>query len=53
MGASVLVFLNKTDVDECMTADEVRTVTSSNPWCPLSGFVLITAGTAIRCYQDT
>ncbi|MCJ1247125.1 hypothetical protein MMC30_004336 [Trapelia coarctata] len=26
MGASLLVFLNKTDVDECMTEDEVRTV---------------------------
>jgi hypothetical protein len=26
MGASLLVFLNKTDVEECMTEEEVREV---------------------------
>lgn len=29
MGASLLVFLNKTDVDGCMTEDEVRKVITS------------------------
>ena len=50
MGASLLVFANKTDVTGCMTDDEIGRVSSTLPvW---SGGLLTSPGTATRCNQD-
>lgn len=40
MGASLLIFLNKTDVEGCMNEDEVREVSHTRPsgW---SGWTLL------------
>ena len=52
MGASLLVFLNKTDVEGCMTDEEVRQARTSVV-LELDMDRLIYAGTAIEHYQDT
>ena len=52
MGASLLVFANKTDVGGCMTDDEIRKVGDCT-LPALSEGRLISPGVATRCNQDT
>ena len=51
MGASLLVFANKTDVGSCMSSDEIREVTNC-PLFPTQVGVLKALGAAARCNQD-
>jgi hypothetical protein len=57
MGASLLVFLNKTDVEGCMTEEEVRRVSSllfATPDSTLPSESLIpAAASTARFDQDT
>lgn len=50
MGASLLVFANKTDVGNCMTDEEICQVCQTLASCNLD---LTTAGSPIRCNQNT
>ena len=50
MGASLLVFANKTDVSGCMIDDEIREVETLFPL--LSGGRLTPLGAATRCNTD-
>ena len=52
MGASLLVFANKTDVGSCMSSDEIREV-KNWPLFPIQLRVLNALGAAARCNQDT
>lgn len=50
MGASLLVFANKTDVGNCMTDEEIRQVCQSLASMTLD---LTTVGSSIECNQNT
>ena len=49
MGASLLIFLNKTDIDGCMTIEEAETV---RYWRHSSCWSGITPGTVPRPFLD-
>lgn len=50
MGASLLVFANKTDVGSCMTDEEIRQVCQSLESMTLD---LTAVGSSIECNQNT
>ena len=52
MGASLLVFANKTDVGGCMTDDEIRKVRDCTLPVLSGEGGLIQSGAATRCNQD-
>ena len=41
MGASLLVFANKTDINACMSSQEIREVNDSVEWFSMKGMELI------------